>query len=334
MATNKNITMKRFNGADYDTLYPKTIASQVDGVYAKEEVLSSGTKTLYGLNDTAVPDDVFAKIISNYNWTLIASYKVAGTFTFTVPENVYEIGAYVVGAGGSGACAIYTGRAPSYGLSGGAAGYAKNILLSVNPSQQINLVVGAAAIPPVANSSSIHAAGVAGGSSAFNGIVVPGGEGGLLQVVSNTIRMTRGADGGQGSDAVGYDMDSYSDIINRRICGSAQTVSAWINNDFKRGGISQSPRDSQNAFNPTMVTLCAGGGASGEAFAQSIEAMPDGTKGGNGVYYKGSANGQNATGNGNGGGSCVMYDSSGTYAVSGTAGKGSDGMVLIYKRGV
>lgn len=32
MATNKNITMKQYNGTDYDTLYPKTIASQVEGL--------------------------------------------------------------------------------------------------------------------------------------------------------------------------------------------------------------------------------------------------------------------------------------------------------------
>ena len=62
MATNKNITMKQFNGTDYDTLYPKTVASQVDGVYSKKETLSDGTKTAYGLDSKAVPDDVFAKI--------------------------------------------------------------------------------------------------------------------------------------------------------------------------------------------------------------------------------------------------------------------------------
>lgn len=37
MATNKNITMRQFNGVDYDTLYPKTIASQIDDVYSKSE---------------------------------------------------------------------------------------------------------------------------------------------------------------------------------------------------------------------------------------------------------------------------------------------------------
>lgn len=37
MATNKNITMRQFNGVDYDILYPKTIASQIDDVYSKNE---------------------------------------------------------------------------------------------------------------------------------------------------------------------------------------------------------------------------------------------------------------------------------------------------------
>ena len=82
MATTKNITMKQFNGTDYDTLYPKTVAAQIDDVYSKNEtypksqlytqsqlytkqqVLSDATKTLYGLNSNAVPDDVFSWIDS------------------------------------------------------------------------------------------------------------------------------------------------------------------------------------------------------------------------------------------------------------------------------
>ena len=69
MATERNITMKQFNGIDYDTLYPKTIASQVDGVYNKEETISDATKTLYGLLSTAVPDDAFKKMPSKVNET-------------------------------------------------------------------------------------------------------------------------------------------------------------------------------------------------------------------------------------------------------------------------
>ena len=80
MATTKNITMKQFNGTDYDTLYPKTIAAQIDDVYSKSETypksqlytrsqlytkdqtLANATKSLYGLSSSATPNDVFQKI--------------------------------------------------------------------------------------------------------------------------------------------------------------------------------------------------------------------------------------------------------------------------------
>ena len=60
MATNKNITMKRFNGTDYDTLYPKTKVEQVEGAYTKQQILTSATAALYGLGASAVPNEVLA----------------------------------------------------------------------------------------------------------------------------------------------------------------------------------------------------------------------------------------------------------------------------------
>ena len=62
MATTKDITMKQFNGTDYDTLYPKTIASQIPDVYNQTEVLTGTTAELYKLARTAIPNDVFVKI--------------------------------------------------------------------------------------------------------------------------------------------------------------------------------------------------------------------------------------------------------------------------------
>lgn len=62
MATEKNFTMKQFNGTDYDTLYPKTKAEQVEGVYTQQQILADSTKTLFGLGSDAVPDDVFVKL--------------------------------------------------------------------------------------------------------------------------------------------------------------------------------------------------------------------------------------------------------------------------------
>ena len=98
MASNKNITMKQFNGTDYDTLYPKTVAAQIDDVYSKSEVyskaetysqsqlytqaqtLTDATKTLYGLNSSAVPDDVLVAIKTMFDGRVrIAHGTYSGT---------------------------------------------------------------------------------------------------------------------------------------------------------------------------------------------------------------------------------------------------------------
>ena len=62
LATDKNITMKQFNGTDYDTLYPKTIASQIPDVYSKTETLMADTLSKYGLTSDKLPNDVFQQI--------------------------------------------------------------------------------------------------------------------------------------------------------------------------------------------------------------------------------------------------------------------------------
>ena len=85
MATNKNITMKQFNGVDYDTLYPKTKVEQVEGAYTQQQILADSTKALYGLGNGAVPDDVLALLsrfhsgLSNeYIWKKIVINIVTG----------------------------------------------------------------------------------------------------------------------------------------------------------------------------------------------------------------------------------------------------------------
>ena len=66
MATDKLFTMKQFNGTDYDTLYPKTIASQVDDVYNKQEVIRDATKSMFGYGSSAIPDTIF-QWLGKYN---------------------------------------------------------------------------------------------------------------------------------------------------------------------------------------------------------------------------------------------------------------------------
>ena len=62
MATEKNITMKQFNGTDYDTLYPKTIASQIPDVYSKTDTINAETLAQLGLTADKLPNDAFQQI--------------------------------------------------------------------------------------------------------------------------------------------------------------------------------------------------------------------------------------------------------------------------------
>ena len=62
MATTKNITMKQFNGTDYDTLYPKTIASQIPDVYSKTDTITATTLSQLGLSADKLPNDAFQQI--------------------------------------------------------------------------------------------------------------------------------------------------------------------------------------------------------------------------------------------------------------------------------
>lgn len=65
MASVKKITMHEYNGTDYDTLYPKTIASQVDGVYNKTEIDAFLAKKVPVLNrETSISsdDDLLSRI--------------------------------------------------------------------------------------------------------------------------------------------------------------------------------------------------------------------------------------------------------------------------------
>lgn len=53
MSTNKNITMHQYNGVDYDTLYPKTTASQVIGLedISSTKVYTATISTAWTEND-------------------------------------------------------------------------------------------------------------------------------------------------------------------------------------------------------------------------------------------------------------------------------------------
>ena len=103
MATDKLITMKQFNGTDYDTLYPKTKVEQVEGAYTQQQILSNATAAMFGLGDTAVPDDAFA-LLGKYNlhwWrrrTATRVYRYDKVVTSQTQTTVSEVASSVPSA--------------------------------------------------------------------------------------------------------------------------------------------------------------------------------------------------------------------------------------------
>lgn len=100
MATNYNITMKRYNGTDYDILYPRTLPSQIDGgVYTKDEATGlflsktggqmSGLLDMNGnkISNLAEPTDDFDAVTKYYvdNNSYIQTISLA---TFSSQEGI------------------------------------------------------------------------------------------------------------------------------------------------------------------------------------------------------------------------------------------------------
>lgn len=304
---------------DTKWMTPEKVANEIENLsYLRNKILSNNTAALFALDPNATPDNVLAKIGGfTFGWRLLKAYKTAGTYEFEVPSGVHEIGVYMMGGGGSGSV-TYTTSSTYHNISGGASGYGKNVIFHVQPGQKIQIVVGAGGAPAVSKS-----AGNNGGSTSVNGVSVSGGMGGLLSQSTNTP-----VKGGQGPTT----QNSGSlPLYGSRLLPVTSQNGAIIAID---AGTDQTPDESQNMFDPTMVSLCAGGNAtaggnpSTEKVCVEILAMPDGTKGGNGYAIPSTKTpaGAHATGNGNGGGAIISAD----YSQS---GRGSDGAVYIYTRG-
>ena len=91
MATNKNITMKQFNGTDYDTLYPKTKVEQVEGAYTQQQILANSTKTMFGLGADSVPDDAFQALSKSYRKKILAQQVSDGDNTIAFDLTTFDL---------------------------------------------------------------------------------------------------------------------------------------------------------------------------------------------------------------------------------------------------
>lgn len=294
--------------------------------------------------------------------TLIASFTTAGTYTWTVPEEIKKKGfvdVYIMGGGGSGGAAAQASDNSSYTLAiGGAAGYStilNNFPLTGKTS--INIVVGAGGAAVTAKTSdnvasssysydaqNDYAYGNKGGTSKFENYEAEGGEGGGAKVAfsnnSDSFYRLKGASGGSGSCGIygGYWLDAD---ITTNLPGSNGADGAFLHDadqtipedesDADYIGKGMGKNNVINKYNSGSIMGAAGGIAMARDNgnynqAQSAIATAYGSSG------AGSTNGtgKSATGNGNGGGGTVKVSTSGTTTITATSGAGAPGLVLIY----
>lgn len=176
MASEKNITMRQYNGTDYDTLYPKTIASQVEGVYNKTEILTATTAELLGGDNTMLPDEAFKALFEKITvYKELAVYDVAGSYEFVVPKNITHLLAFIISGGSSGsACHVERRTSSNYSYLGGSSGTIELFASDeVTEGDVFAVVVGAGGDGVVSKEDSV-ASGKAGGSSSFGGTVASG----------------------------------------------------------------------------------------------------------------------------------------------------------------
>lgn len=163
-------------------------------------------------------------------WTRSQVWINAGTYSFVVPQNVYQILAACIGSGGSGAAALHFNVRPS--ANGGAGGGFASGIIDVVPGQIIsNIIVSNYTAPATTGSINGNAAvaGTAGGTSSVGTYMsATGGGGGTITStpatggtgsVSPSIRNAVTYSGGSGGGGFGGGTSDYN-ATGGGACGS------------------------------------------------------------------------------------------------------------------
>lgn len=307
---------------------------QVQGsAYNKANVLPDTVCTRLNISTSSEPKDAFLSLSNKGGWKEID--RITTSKTWTVPSGVTQIGVLAIGGGESGLISrIYnTSSLLRAGLlPGGFAGHALSAILNVSPGQKFTVTIGSGG---VSRSDAAGGVKVPGGNTSFsgNGVAIVAKGGGVY---------AHGVPGGSGLQ-VGYNAGD-------------QLVIPYGTDIFSQSGFDSSVRhisiksvgtgstlsyvysfcDPTYTFDSTKIlspggTVYANFAKPESPVVQSYGAVDLGGlgKGGDSIAISGTSElaGNNATGYGNGGGSVLCY---GNTAVTGKAGNGSPGIVIIY----
>lgn len=258
-------------------------------------------------------DTSVEQALGSIGYSLIKEYTSPGSYTHTFDRKYTDVFVVVVGAGGGGGSSGERG-----GGGGGGGAVACFHVLDSSTIQNNNIVVGTGGAGAVSSlGPSVTNNGSAGGSSSAFGITVPGGSGGIANL------------GGMGG---GY--------------APNEIVPGWLMIGGS-GGSHNNNGDGDGNAGPiiSIVGFKPFGGGGGGGGNPSLNDPPtpggnggDGGAGNGGAGATGQSNaimGKNGTrGGGGGGGGAGWTFRSSEYKPSGIGGKGGDGYVAIYARGI
>ena len=258
-------------------------------------------------------DTSVEQALGSIGYSLIKEYTSPGSYTHTFDRKYTDVFVVVVGAGGGGGSSGERG-----GGGGGGGAVACFHVLDSSTIQNNNIVVGTGGAGAVSSlGPSVTNNGSAGGSSSAFGITVPGGSGGIANL------------GGMGG---GY--------------APNEIVPGWLMIGGS-GGSHNNNGDGDGNAGPiiSIVGFKPFGGGGGGGGNPSFNDPPtpggnggDGGAGNGGAGATGQSNaimGKNGTrGGGGGGGGAGWTFRSSEYKPSGIGGKGGDGYVAIYARGI
>lgn len=355
MVTNKNITMKQFNGVDYDTLYPKTIASQIDDVYSKSETLSNSTQSIMGLGNDATPDDAFLALfigVGTYGYrvkiqladgTPVEGSTVSGINAFTGSTLVSGADGIVFGKSTSKTVTIsctspYIDQAAPASQSVTATGTITDVTLTLTSIIDMITVTSSKTtkVSPMAKTMDVTAVGGGGGGGGgcSNGSYEQSGSGGGGGYVSSKINVESVAKAAIKITVGGFGSGGATSGSSASFGGPGGTTSVTLNdatlvtasgggggkNGYQKSWPSLISGGTGNGNGGNGISrsgaYCNGGAGFGYIFNDSSLGLAGGGGGGGGGLETAS----NAGGTPNGGNG-VRGTSSGTIETAGTAGK-------------
>ena len=278
-------------------------------------------------------------------WTLNLNRTTAGSFTYTVPANIYQIGVTLVGGGQAGFGGIeynsssYVEDIPA---KGGRAGQVANFIMAVTPGQTIQGTVGAGgvsvAVPMISTSRTANiTASAPGGTTSFGGFEALGGG-----VVRDSITYGLGPDNVNTFSTSGDATTPLLSPVNRRLPFNVQVDGYDPPTKLSVADLYTVLFDDECWFEPLRFGA-AGAGAAAMMFPggstgmlKQIGATAGGGKAGDSVAVasasaaSGVISGGNATGVGNGGGAAAREHTSYNGSAQVKGGNGSPGAVRIY----